>query len=513
MLIKGDAQSIREVLVDDCRISLEEFVAVARYHAKVRFSDAYCQRVRNSRRILEERISDGVGIYGVNTGFGDNVRYRISENDMVRLQENIIRSHGCSVGRLLDEEEVRAMLLLLITNIGKGYSATRFEIVEQARLFLNEGIYPYVPAEGTVGQLTCQPYMAITLFGEGRIIDNGEVRPAAEVLAEHNIPPIQISFREGLASLTNASGSVGTAMLAIYDYVMAVRHGDLCAALVCEALQSTDKHFDPRLMAGKGHKEQIASAEYLLKLLKNSEIVADARKSHIQDSSSIRIIPHVQGVAKRVGEQAYQAIMEEFYAVFDNPIFLPDGTALMGSNWDATMIETYCDSLCLGVMNLAKLFEVHMERMVTPTLSGLPAFLVKNPGLNNGFMLVQYSTLGLLGDILLLTNPAGAFNGAVSAGQESPLYRDETAARKLRTAVSKLEHLISLTMMTALQALGFRTRAMSPITQKLYDEARRTVTFMENDDLMYERIEAMEQLVKSNRLLQLAQELAGDFVF
>ena len=143
-----------------------------------------------------------------------------------------------------------------------------------------------------------------------------------------------------------------------------------------------------------------------------------------------------------------------------------------------------------------------MERLVDPHLSGLPAFLVKNPGLNNGFMIPQYVTAGLLGDIALLCAPAAAFNAAVSAGQESPVYRDDTAARQLYQAVQKLRSLVSMTMLTALQAIDLSDhKAMSPVTQKIHDHARQTVTFMENDDLMYQRIEAMEHLVESNQLL------------
>lgn len=511
MLINIDAKEIKTVLIDDCRNSLEEFVAVVRYHASVEFSEAYCQRVTAGRRALEEKLSDGVGVYGVNTGFGDNVRYRIGEEDMVRLQENIIRSHGCSIGRPLDEEEVRAILLTVLCNIGKGYSATRLEALELIRRFLNENICPYVPCEGTIGGLSYQPYMTMTLMGEGRIMEDGRALPAAEVLEKHGIAPLRLAPREGLALLSNASGSVGTAMLAVYDYIMALRHADLCAALVCEALRSTDKAFDPRLMELKGHKDQIETAAYLRTVLSGSRIMEESRNGKVQDSTNTRVIPHVHGAAKRLGVQTYEAIMEEFYAVFDNPVFLPDGTALMGSNWDATLVETYCDALAVGVINVAKLLEVHMERLVDPNLSGLPAFLVRNPGLNNGFMITQYVTAGLLGDIAMMTTPAGSYNAAVSAGQESPICRDDIAARKLYRMVEKMERMISMTILTALQAVDFVGQDMSPVTRRLHDEVRRTVSFMENDDLMYLRIEEMERILKSHRLLEIAQEMAGDF--
>ena len=263
-----------------------------------------------------------------------------------------------------------------------------------------------------------------------------------------------------------------------------------------------DKAYDPRLIALKNHKETADTARFLRDILSGSAIMDESRSLRVQDSMNTRIIPHVHGIAKRMAGQTYDALMEELYAVFDNPIFLPDGTALMGSNWDATAIELYCDSLAIAVMDVAKLTEVHMERLVDPHLSGLPAFLVKNPGLNNGFMIPQYVTAGLLGDIALLCAPAAAFNAAVSAGQESPVYRDDTAARQLYQAVQKLRSLVSMTMLTALQAIDLSDhKAMSPVTQKIHDHARQTVTFMENDDLMYQRIEAMEHLVESNQLL------------
>ena len=431
------------------------------------------------------------------------MRYRISEDEMVQLQENILRSHGCSVGRILTEEEARALMLMQLMSIGKGYSAVRLEMLEQIRVFLNEGLYPYAPCEGTIGGLSFQPYIAVTYIGEGRLIENGVPCPAAEVLKLHGIKPLSIKAREGLALLSNASHSIGVGLLAVYDFIMTMRHADLCAALVCEALRSTDKAYDPRLIQLKNHKDTSETAEFLCKVLNGSEIMNESRTLRVQDSMNTRIIPHVHGAAKRMVTQTYDALMEELNAVFDNPVFLADGTALMGSNWDATTIELYCDSLAIAVMDVAKLTEVHVERLVDPHLSGLPAFLVKNPGLNNGYMILQYVTAGLLADIALLASPAACFNAAVSAGQESPIYRDDTAARQLYAAVQKLRRMVSMTMMTALQAIDLSDhKAMSPVTQKLHDDVRKTVTFMENDDMMYERIEAMEALVESNGLLK-----------
>ena len=315
MLIKQDAQTIHTVVLDDCRNTIEEFVAVARYHAKVEFSQGYRDRVTASRKSLEATIASGVGVYGVNTGFGDNVRYRITEDEMVQLQENILRSHGCSVGRALSEEEARALMLMQLMSIGKGYSAVSLEMLEQIRTYLNADLYPYAPCEGTIGGLSFQPYIAITYMGEGRLIDGGKVRPTAEVLKEKGIAPLKVEAREGLALLSNASHSLGVGLLALYDYVMTMRHADLTAALVCEALRSTDKAYDPRLIALKNHKETADTARFLRDILSGSAIMDESRSLRVQDSMNTRIIPHVHGIAKRMAGQTYDALMEELLSL------------------------------------------------------------------------------------------------------------------------------------------------------------------------------------------------------
>lgn len=510
MLFDRYASEIKTVILDGTP-SIEEFVAVARYGAKVELSEAYLKRVNDSRKALEDKLNSGTPVYGVNTGFGDNVRYRIGDDEMVKLQENILRSHGTAFGEPIKKDLLRCIMLFMLNNIGKGYSAVSEEVVQLVREYLNRDVYPYVPAGGGTGSLTSMPYFAITLMGEGRIIDDdGSAKPAAEVLEKKGLKPLRIKAREGLGIL-NSQPSVCEFVLTIYDLTMALRHGDICAAMVCEALGTTDMAYHPRLMELKGRPEAIEMAAYMRKALSDSKIMEHARKVKVQDCVSSRIIPHMHSTVKRMLQQSFDVVMEELRAVNDNPVFLEDGTALMGGNWDTSAIALYADSMSIAVCNLAKLFEVHMERLVNPNLSGLPAFLVKKPGLNNGFMIVQYVTADLLGEITFLANSGSSYTCTVSAGQEAPAYGDAGAVFKLHDAVSKLNTLITYTMMTALQALDFRTKDMGTLSQKVFDEARKTVTFMEEDDLMYPRIEAMEALVASNKLLDIAQETVGDF--
>lgn len=512
VIIKRYAQSISEVILDDCKISIEEFVAIARYDAKVHFSSSYEERVNKSRKRLEDTLSSDTGIYGVNTGFGDNVRYRVKNDELEKLQENIVRSHGCAVGDPYGREKVRALMLMLLINIGKGYSAVRLEALHLIKNFLNHGITPYVPSESCLGEgLSFCPYIVQALMGEGRIIVGTDIIPSKEVLGRNNLVPLRLKTREGLGLLTNQSPAVAFALPALYDFIIQLRYSDICGALVCEALQCTDLAFDERLIKLKGHPHSLQTAKWMNIMLSGSEIMENSRNLRVQDSTNFRLIPHYHGAAKRMAEEAYKAIMEEFYGIFDNPVFLTDGTALMGANWDTIHTAMYCDALCITTVNMAKLIETHMERLVNTNLSGLPPFLAKKPGVDNGFMLVQYVTCGLLRDITLLCTPVTSYNGSISAGQEAPFSGNDYASFKLDKITKKLNHMNKLVIMTALQAVDYVEGKMSPITKAIYDEVRKTVSMMENDDLLYIRIEAMEKLIDDNSILELVENKIGFF--
>lgn len=511
MLFQQDAAKISSVVLDR-ELTLEEFVAVCRYDAKVSFSSAYEQRVRDSRTALERRLKERTPIYGVNTGFGGNVDCAIADEDLIQLQENILFSHACAVGEPLKREQVRAMLLRLIASVGQGYSAVRLELMELARDFLNLGITPYVPCEGTVGGLSYITYASMTLLGKGRILEeDGRIVPAADVLSRHGLKPLNLRPREGLGITSNMGPQVGLALLAIYDFTMAMRHEDLCSALVCEALRCTDKAFDSRLLELKGHPEMLETAQWMRSVLAGSQIMEEARDSKVQDAICIRIIPHLLGAFKSQIQQAYQVMMRELNGVIDNPVFLPDGTALMGSNWDSSYVAIYCDSLCVGAVNAAKMINTHMKRLVDAHVSGLPAYLVHEPGVNNGFMMVQYVTEGLSADIAQLSNPVTAFYTSTSAGQEGPNPLSDSAAKKACQVAEKLTILVSMTMLSTLQGLDFLDKKPSPVLQKIHDYVRQSVSFMSQDDMMYERTEAMLALVKSGELLRITEELVGPF--
>lgn len=511
MLYTDRADQIRRVVLTGNAVSLAEFAAVCRYDARVELSPQYEQAVRDGQAKLQAILEGGKAVYGVNTGFGDNVRFRIGNEDLSLLQENIVMSHACTVGKTMSRELVRAHLLALLIKLGFGCSGVRLEYAHLIRDYLNLGLTPYVPCQGTIGGLSCPPYIAMTFLGMGRFWDGEQAVKAEEMLLRYGLTPIRPGPKEGFALISDQATCLVPALLALYDLIDAYRHSLICAGLVAEALQCTDRAFDSRLLGVKKHREAEAVAAWMRADLRGSGIMERARDTKVQDATSIRLIPHLFGAVGRQITQTYQVMTEELASVTDNPVFLPNGVALMGSNWDNSYIALYGDSLAIGAAMLSKELETWMERLIDTKLSGLPPFLVREPGLNNGFMIVQYATAGLNGDIANLAIPLSTLHLTVSAGQETPNFKADSVTQKLADSAASLRHITALTLMTALQALDFVEGGPSPVNRALRNLARETVSFLERDDLMYRRIEAMEALMYSGRLLEIAQNHIGPF--
>ncbi len=240
-------QAISQVCLDEGDLSMAEFIAVARHGAKVSFSPGYCRRVDHSRTLVELALSENRRIYGVTTGFGDNVRTIISPEDSAVLQRNIVLSHACSVGDPLPDEQVRAIALMWLLSLGKGYSGIRLEVLTLVADLLNAGVTPVAPGDGSVGYLSVEAHMALPLIGEGKARFRGRVRPGAEALAEAGLTPVIFQCKEGLA-LTNGTNSVtGLAIIAAWDAIKAARSADISAALSFDSLMGTILACDPRL--------------------------------------------------------------------------------------------------------------------------------------------------------------------------------------------------------------------------------------------------------------------------
>lgn len=319
-----NARSIRTVTITDCMLSLEEFIAVAKYGAKVEFAPEMIETVRANRRLLDKFLEEGRIIYGVTTGFGENVRYTISPEDANTLQENIVRTHSVAVGEPLDREQARAVMLMTILNDGKGHSGIRIETLDLIRQMLNLDIYPWAPGEGSVGYLGVEGHLAMAYIGEGKIYDHGELRPADEVLKKYGLAPLKLSYKEGLSMLNGTITVTAMALLALYESVITMQNVEIAGALCYEALRGTDRELDPRIHAAKKHDEQIAAANNLRRMLKGSQICDKYRDAKVQDAYVMRSMAHIHGAAKKLISEAYEVIVNEMHSISDNPeILLP----------------------------------------------------------------------------------------------------------------------------------------------------------------------------------------------
>lgn len=513
------ARSILSVTLTDCMPSLEEFIAVAKFGAKLSFSPEMEERVRANRRLLERFLDEGRIIYGVTTGFGENVRYTISPKDATKLQENIVRTHACAVGEPLTEVQARAVMLMTILNAGKGHSGIRIETLDLIRRMLNENLIPFAPSEGSVGYLGVEAHLVMAYIGEGKLLQDGAAVPAVPLLKAHGLEPLTLSYKEGLSMLNGTITVTALGLLALYEAITTMQNAELAGAMCYEALRGTTKALDPRIHAAKHHEEQSDAAENLRRLLAGSEICAKHIDDKVQDAYVMRSMPHIHGAAKKLVKEAYEVIVNEMHSISDNPELFAegeaDGVALMCGNFDGSFVGSHADMIAMACAIIANLTERGTDRMVNRNLNdGLPAFLVSNPGLNSGFMIPQYTAAGLVNEIKHLAVPVTIDSIPTCANQEDPVSMAYYAAKKAGTCVRKLQYVTAIEIYTALQALEFlKPEEPSPAICRVRNYLRETIPFVDNDRFLYPDIEYIFQKVQDCTLTDLIEQEIGALKF
>lgn len=515
-----DPRHMQVVVLDGDDFTIEEVVAVARYHAKVEFAPEFIERVNKSRAIIDRFVAEDRPVYGVTTGFGDNVTKRVTPEDAALLQLNIARSHAVSVGEPLKEEQVRAIQIAQINNSGRGVSGVSIELLEAIRDLLNHNVTPFVPGEGVVGALSTEGQTTLPLIGEGKAFYQGKLMSGAEALSAAGLKPYQLKSKEGLSLLNGTPGATGLACLATYDAMEATKASEIMAAFSYETNKGNIKHLDPRLHSVKNHSEQQESAENILNLLKGSEISQKYEGYRMQDAYSLRCVAQMMGGTKRAIKEAYISVTEELNSCSDNPVIYPtgdgDGVALMGGNFDRAYLCIHMDALCIAMTHLGKLVERRTDRLTNRHFSDYPPFLVKNPGLNSGFMITQYTSAGLVAEMKVLSHPVSVDSIPTSANQEDPVSFGFYASRKACEVAKKLEYLNAIELMTQVQAMDFMEEGElkhSPVIQAVYNLVRAKVPTVEKDRHFYPDIMDINELLVSGKVIDCAEEISGKLKF
>ncbi|MSP17384.1 MAG: histidine ammonia-lyase [Myxococcales bacterium] len=453
------------VLLGDGPLLLSDLARVARAGAPVRLADSALTRMSASRAVVDALTragASGPAVYGINTGFGALAEVRISPEQVLELQQNLVRSHAVGVGAPLPTDAVRAMILLRAATLAAGVSGARPEVALALLAMLERGVHPIIPAQGSVGasgDLAPLAHLALVVIGEGRADFRGEILPGAEALRRAGLTPLTLQAKEGLTLLNGTQLMTAVAGLAVHDARATAVAADVIGALSLEAYKGTPRAFDPRIHAARPHPGQAASARNLARLLAQSGIVESHKDcGKVQDPYSFRCMPQVHGATRDTLEYARVVLEREATSATDNPlVFVETGDIVSGGNFHGQPIALVADFAAIAIAELASIAERRIEQLVNPHLSsGLPAFLAPESGLNSGFMMAQVTAAALVSENKVLAHPASVDSIPSSAGREDHVSMGAHGAVKLARIHDHVRTVLAIELLCAAQGIDLR---------------------------------------------------------
>ena len=493
------------IKLDGISLTVEDVVRAAIHNEKVGLSDSGKDNVLRSRNDLEKLVSSGKTIYGINTGFGNLMDIRIHDEDLLKLQENLIRSHSSGVGDPLPIEEVRAMMLVRANSLVKGFSGVTLELIESILAFLNSGITPVVPRYGSVGasgDLAPLAHIALCIMGESDVYYKGERMSTAKAMKIAGIKPHTFREKEGVAFINGTSSISGLLALSLHDSRRILNASLAASSISLQALKGTDKAFTEWVIATRSHHGQSAIAASMRKLL--SGYVSNV--SRVQDAYSLRCIPQVYGAVLDTIDYAEKVLTTEINSVTDNPI-LNDEEAVSAGNFHGEPVALVADFLAIAMTDLGNMMERRIFRLTTSYLSGLPPFLTKESGLNSGFMIPQYTAAALCNMNKVLSHPASADTIPTSADQEDHVSMGMNGSLKLREVIKNVRYIAAIEMLTACQAVDFSDAKISEPGKTMISMIRKHVSHAEVDRAHSPDIERINALIQTEDFLSMLTEI------
>ncbi len=503
------------IVIDTDPLELSDLSAVARHGARVELGAHSAGRLDASGSLIDEWVRRGRVIYGVTTGFGAMSDVIISQSDTRRLQENVLMSHAAGVGPLFDETAVRSIMLLRIRELSLGHSCARKSTVEQLIKMLNAGIHPTIPEQGSVGasgDLCPLAHMALVLIGKGEAFLNGERLSGGQALERCGLQPIRLLAGEGIALINGTQVMTALGALAVLDALQLAKLIDIAASMSLEVLMGSRTEFDPRIHQVRAHAGQAVAAGNMLRIVRSSEIISSHKDcKRIQDAYTLRCSPQVHGASRDAIDYARRVIEIEMNSATNNPlIFSESGEFLLGGNFHGQPVALAMDFLGIAAAELANIAERRIERLVNPMLSGLPAFLVRDSGLNSGFMIAQYTAAALVSENKVLAHPASVDSIPTSANKEDHVSMGTISARKCRSIVANAENVVAIELLCAAQALDLFTNLKpGEGTMAAYQAIRKHIPHLEKDRLLAEDIAAMRALMHSGEILNAVEQKIG----
>lgn len=505
-----------ELLIGNRKLTLEDLINVTRNGYEVKISEEAKEKVAIARKLVDDYVEEGKISYGITTGFGKFSDSIISKEETATLQRNLIISHACGVGNPLPIDQVRGIMLLRVNNLIQGHSGIRQKVLDLLVEMINKGVTPYIPEKGSLGasgDLAPLSHMVLVMLGLGKAYYKGELYTGEEALKKAKIKPIKsLSSKEGLALINGTQVMTSVGAHTVYDAINLMKHLDVAASLSMEALNGIICAFDPRIQEVRGHLGQINTAKNVNKILKNSTSITKQGELRVQDPYALRCTPQVHGASKDALNYIKDKVEIEMNAVTDNPIIFPtENEVLSGGNFHGQPMALPFDFLGIALAEMANISERRLERLVNPSLNnGLPAFLVENGGVNSGFMIVQYSAASLVSENKVLAHPASVDSIPSSANQEDHVSMGTIAARKANEILGNVRKVIAMEILAACQGIDLRdVKRLGKGTNEAHTLVREVVEYYDKDRVMYIDIEKVEDLIKTNKIVEKVEENVG----
>ncbi|WP_144510339.1 histidine ammonia-lyase [Bacillus sp. FJAT-22090] len=483
-------------------LTLEEMRAILYQNEKVQLENEAIEAVVKSRKAVEKIVEEHRTVYGINTGFGKFSDVNIEQEDVHALQLHLIRSHACGIGQPFDEIVSRAMVVLRLNALLKGFSGIRLEVLDRLAYMVNNRIYPVIPQQGSLGasgDLAPLSHLALVLIGEGFVWENDKHIPANEIWAKHNLQPIVLEAKEGLALINGTQAMTAQGVVNWLESETLAYQSEWIAAMTMEALHGITDAFHPAIHEARGYPEQTAVAKRILEWLKGSQLVTKQGEKRVQDAYSLRCIPQIHGASWQVLSYVKEKLEIEMNAATDNPLIVEDGeTVISGGNFHGQPIAFAMDFLKIGIAELANVSERRIERLVNPQLNeGLPAFLSPQPGLQSGAMILQYAAASLVSENKTLAHPASVDSIPSSANQEDHVSMGTIGARHASQIIQNARRVLAIEVFCAMQGVEYRgVDLMSPSLSEKWHNMRAFTPSITEDRIFSVDVEKLNNYLK-----------------
>ena len=491
--------------ISSTRLSLERMKEILDNREKIALSHESTEAVIRCRKYLDDKMEDiDRPLYGITTGFGSLYNVTIPLGDLSQLQHNLVMSHACGAGPAVRPEIVKLMLFLKAQSLSYGHSGAQLVTVQRLIDMFNKDILPVVYQQGSLGasgDLAPLAHLSLPLIGLGEVLYKGKVRPSAEVWKELGWEPIRLQSKEGLALLNGTQFMSAHAVWAILNSIRLSKWADRIGAMSLDAYDGRIEPFLPLTHMIRPHRGQITTGKRFMEILEGSELI-NRPKEHVQDPYSFRCIPQVHGAVKDNIMYVESVIENEINSATDNPNIFPDEDMVISAgNFHGEPIAIPMDALSIAMSELASISERRTFQLING-VRGLPKYLVANPGLNSGFMIPQYTAASIVSQNKGLCWPASCDSIPSSQGQEDHVSMGSNSATKLVRIVDNVETVLAIELFNAAQALEFRRPAKSsPVIERIFEDYRKVVPFIDNDTVMQPLIEKSVQFIRQEQYL------------